>query len=219
MLGHVSSVRAMVAVTVVVALASGCSPAERRTDAAAGVRSASSRVPDATLTDWVSYGDALAVVEVRSEVRHPIGDEVIESGEGLIGRTVTAQAVEVSWTRVGAPPLPEPLSLETSGWHYKRGEVSTFAIHGEPRLEVGSTYAVLLTLFPEGWGALATIPMTEERVLVPDRSNAKPWARQVTGMSVASLSRSLRSVEPDPEAAKRFDLDPESRWLAVQATE
>lgn len=125
------------------------------------------RVPSDSATDWVTYGDHVAVVQVSHEKRLPIpaGGEgrhaetngkaapVADRGDGeeYVGRSVTLTVRKVLWTRDAAPELPARVSFQADGWVVEDGKLTAAALPDTPRLEKGHTYVLALARFSDGW--------------------------------------------------------------------
>lgn len=71
----------------ILVLVSACSAAD--TDPGVVTAEGAEALPTRTATDWVTYGDQLVVLDVKSEKRLEATKEEAERGEGFIGREVT----------------------------------------------------------------------------------------------------------------------------------
>ncbi|GGQ80996.1 hypothetical protein Saso_45240 [Streptomyces asoensis] len=121
-------------------------------------------VPSFTATDWVSYGDQVAVVRVTAEheLREPDEDADTDTagagaGEDYLARTVDLQVKERVWARSGAPALPSALSFTADGWQVKDGARKELGSPDSSRLEVGHEYVITLARFSGGvWAPLGS---------------------------------------------------------------
>jgi hypothetical protein len=106
--------RRLPATLALVAVAAGCGSDPGLPDFAESVECT---VPCETVTDWVSYADHVAHIDVASERELPF--ERLEGepdGNGYVPREVTAEVDGVVWTRDGAPSLPAELTWGADGW-------------------------------------------------------------------------------------------------------
>ncbi|MEU5280587.1 hypothetical protein AB0G87_29730 [Streptomyces asoensis] len=198
-------------------------------------------VPSFTATDWVSYGDQVAVVRVTAEheLREP--DEGADTdgagtGEDYLARTVDLQVKERVWARSGAPALPSSVSFTADGWQVKDGARKELGSPDSSRLEVGHEYVVTLARFSGGvWSPLGSggvLPYDHGRVgegefegrTVTSEAYRSAWeARAVPGEEPPVASRTagkpssavrevLRGARPDATAARYPGLDPVTRY-------
>ncbi|MEU5767416.1 hypothetical protein ABZ782_15975 [Streptomyces asoensis] len=198
-------------------------------------------VPSFTATDWVSYGDQVAVVRVTAEheLREP--DEGADTdgagtGEDYLARTVDLQVKERVWARSGAPALPSSVSFTADGWQVKDGARKELGSPDSSRLEVGHEYVVTLARFSGGvWSPLGSggvLPYDHGRVgegefqgrTVTSEAYRSAWeARAVPGEEPPVASRTagkpssavrevLRGARPDATAARYPGLDPVARY-------
>jgi hypothetical protein len=186
------------------------------------VGQASDRLPSETLSDWVSFGDHVVIAKVESERELDTPPEVVQRGEGLIGRRISAQVTTTLWSRSQAPALPSTVDLLVWGWVLQDGKRLPFTSDGAPRLGVGSTYVIPLTQVKGGeWIVLApsaVLPVTAQTIRAPGGAEVgtiAPLARAYAGRAAADLGRDLAAATPDPVAARHFDEDPDARWAAV----
>jgi hypothetical protein len=112
---------------------------------------ASSRYPDQTASDWVTYADHVVVAT-------PIDERVIESSQedldgppSMISRELSLRVDSMIWTRPGVKhDLPDIFEWPALGWMANedgsRGE--KLATRGSPRVEVGHTYVFALRWEP-----------------------------------------------------------------------
>jgi hypothetical protein len=112
----------------------------------------SDRYPSTTASDWVTYADFAAVVEVASEANGVPDKEDLERGEGDVGRTVNLRVLQVIWRSPGARPAPAEFEYAALGWHFSDGDskdLRPMVANDRPRLEVGGTYLMAFTWQPE----------------------------------------------------------------------
>lgn len=132
----------------IVATAAGCS-------SSAGDREAVSAAPIASgqesffrfesLTDRVSYADAVAIVNIASEDVLPL--EEPEQTERLVGRSVAVEFEDVLW---GNGPPGGEATIIGQGWfeNVDEGTRRPFVPTEGPRYEVGRRYVVAFVEWP-----------------------------------------------------------------------
>ena len=183
-------------------------------------------LPSDSLTDWVSYSDAVAVVRIAVDSgESALTPEEESTGEGLTTRNVVAAVERVVWTRDPASRkhVPTRFPIVAPGWIYKNSSKVPYVMDDGNRLELGEIYLMPIALYDDaGWGpvgfGLAMTP-DQNRVAQPgqnSRSTAKGAASTaLAGLDVAAIAAKLGSVTPDPVAAAHEDLDPIGRFRAV----
>ena len=80
--------------------------------------------------DVAKHVDAIALGTPVDEAELP-DSEVIERGEGLLGRRITVRIDDVLWQRTGAPSLPPSLQTSGGSWSYDRGTRTPVFFFGE----------------------------------------------------------------------------------------
>lgn len=209
--------RRLPAALALVAMAAGCGSDPGLPDFAGSVECS---VPCETVTDWVSYADHVAYVDVVSERELPFEQlEGEPDGTGYLPRDVTAEVGDVLWTRDGAPSLPAELTWGAEGWAVEDGERVPVVLG--LRVEVGERYLAVLARF-SGGGAPAWYPVAPDALFtvgdddVPEGTGPDTPARSaLAGESPAEIAALLAATEPDPVAAEYFHLDPVARHEAV----
>ncbi|MCX4764432.1 hypothetical protein OG562_26425 [Streptomyces sp. NBC_01275] len=135
-------------------------------------------VPSFTATDWVSYGDQVAVVRVAAEHERPdpeSGDDTESqsgeesgSGEEYLPRTVDLRVTQHVWERSDAPALPDSLTVTVDGWEVKDGVRVRVGTPDASRLEVGHDYVISFARYSDGvWSPLGSggvLPYDDGRV-------------------------------------------------------
>lgn len=182
----------------------------------------SDRFPSETLTEWVSFADQISVVSVLSERDISPPADVLQRGEGYIGRIIAVDVEKTLWRRSEAPAVDATFSTITEGWVLEGGTRHPFALAGGPRLEVGGRYLMPLVRAPRDgveWSALsagATIPL-DGGTLATTKVFGKPStiAEALKGQSLDDLALRLASTSPDPVAKAYWDLAPDARVRAV----
>jgi len=185
------------------------------------VISGSDRFYSFGLQDWVSFADAVVVVEVTAEERIPPTSEEERRGESYLTRVVTLAVQETPWSRPDGQRPPEVVEIVTSGWVLRAGfEVPTRSA-GAPRLEVGKTFLLpILQIDGEGWMPLSPRSMMsvdESGALVPgDEENYTDAVDALRGRTVAGAAELLASTPPHPElSAVDATAGPVERMTAV----
>lgn len=221
----------LAAVAAVALLAAGCGdsrPSQAGSTSAADASahaSAHEAIPFESLTDWVSYGTAVAAIRVVSEDDTPPeygddGDDVV-----VVGRIVTIEVETVIW---GEGPATGRASFITDTYVEKKGKAGRARLapeHGS-RLEVGRRYVAALmrnesihSVVPDdgGWSLLnsgSVIPL-KANVLAPDPATAVEPAMALAGLTVDELRARLTDTAPDPLAVEFAHLEPLERALRV----
>lgn len=111
----------------------------------------SDRLPSTTPQDWVTYADAVVLVDVTDEERLPT-EAYREDGEGPIDREVSLAVAGVVWHRPGAPDVPPLITYSALGWQAQAGqgleEASILVSDDRPRIEVGHRYVMAIEWDP-----------------------------------------------------------------------
>lgn len=95
---------------------------ERSSPDVTEVSGADSVLPNVGLADWISYGNQVAVVLVMSEAELPPPQEVLDRGEGYIGRTVEVRIEEDLWLAPGHVALVGPVQITDWAKYHLRAE-------------------------------------------------------------------------------------------------
>ena len=181
----------------------------------------SDRFPSETLSDVSSYADQLSVVTVVDESEIAPPSEVVERGEGYVGRTVTLRIEQTVWKRKGGPTARGTIRTTVQGWVLQDGVRRPFAVAGGPRLELGGRYlAPLLRVSGNEWITLssgATLPLEGDVATTAGvAGHASPIGEAMQGKSVSDVADLLARTPADPVAAKYAHLEPDERLKAVQ---
>ena len=181
----------------------------------------SDRFPSETLSDWASYADQLSVVTVVDESEIAPPSEVLELGEGYVGRTLTLRIERTVWNRKGGPTARGTFRTTVQGWVLQEGVRRPFAVAGGPRLEVGERYLTpLVRVTGNEWITLstgATLPLEGEVATTAGvAGHPSPIGEAMRGKSVAEVGELLAETPADPIAAKYAQLEPDERLKAVQ---
>lgn len=179
------------------------------------------RWPAETLVDWVGFADQVSVVTIESERQLSLTPDVVEIGEGYVGREVTARIEKTIWSRPQAASVAGKVRLRVAGWAAHDRELRPFA-HGDgPRIEVGERFIAALLKSPEGeWSLLsagAAIPLRGTGAELIDRQKrALPEiASALDGKDVQAIAKILVEVEPESLASKHSGLDADARAALV----
>lgn len=170
------------------------------------VVSGSDRFFSFSLQDWVSFADAVVVVEVISEERVPPTSEEERRGEGYVSRVVTLAVQETAWSRPDGPVMPDAFDLVTFGWVLREGEEVPARSAGAPRLEVGQAFLMpVLHLDGEGWLVLShqsIMGVDDSGALTPgDEEDVTDAVDALRDRSVDGVGELLTSTPPHPELA------------------
>lgn len=190
---------------------------------AGGAASASDRFPAATLADWVTYADQLAVVSVTDEAPIPPGPEFAADGDYVL-RNVTLRVDRVLWQREGAAKAPDTVSVRTWGWFERNGRRTPDSAEDAPRLEVGERYLTPLVHASDGWTPLADssiLTLSGDQITAKVRKvqitakvrkgEPRDLARSLAGKSLQETDKAVASTAPVPESAPYRDADPDDR--------
>lgn len=184
---------------------------------------AATKLPAATLTDWVSYADVVVAVTVTDEAEIPPVDPATEArGEGLLVRSLTVQVDEVVWSHPSAASPGEQFTFTALGWILRDGARTPVVADGAVRLEIDRRYLLPITFWPNSgeWAPIAPSSVTPldagETVGVPDDATAAQDA--LAGQDLATSATTLGAVRPDPIAESRRDLPAVDRYELTEAT-
>lgn len=176
-------------------------------------------LPHSTLEDWVTYSDAVVVVNVNRETEIAPSVDEIKAGEGMIMRTVQVEVSDTVWSRDEAPSAPATFEFVTYGWVFKGDKRTVIGEAGGARIEVGRSYLVPLVRFETGEWA----PISSQEVLVwndgvgvlENPATASAAVKAVADHPKSELADLLGSTKPDPVAAPYGDLSAQDRYQAV----
>ena len=186
-------------------------------------------LPGDTLTDWVTYGDALVRVVVEEQNVLATSEDDVESA--YIPRGLTVRINNVLWTRPGADlAAPRSVDFTLDGWTATHGERVLMRVSNEPVLAAGHEYVMLLTrLVPSkrvrlaGWiptNTAAIVPVKNDLLNVSDQAledsdksetPSDTVRRSVTGKSPADLVADLQGTNVDDSARSCMPLAPDER--------
>ena len=178
------------------------------------------RLPEGSLTDVVTYTDAVVLMSVDRDTEMPPTPGESARGSGLTGRRIRVHVTPV-WRRRGGPTLPSSFAYTTVGWFFDHGRRTPASVGDGPRLEVGRDYLVPLARFrPGDWGPLESqaVPVLQGRVDGGGADPQNPLLALVRGGDLRNLASTLDRIPPDPRAAAFMALDPEARLRAVNQT-
>jgi hypothetical protein len=181
---------------------------------------------DASLTDWVSYADRLAVVTVVEErelprERHP-GDN---DERFYLGRSVVLHVDQTLWTSPGADvqTAPDVITANVWGWQVVKGQKIVGQTCYKPRLEVGGRYVMPLTRY-DAEGA-SRGPLTSSSVLATPgdeiaardvrKNGYGPVAHTLAKLSLPEMAQALEAAPRDPAVEPFMHLPPVPRAEAV----
>lgn len=186
--------------------------------------SATTRWPVDTLRDWADFADQLSIIRIESEEQLPLSQHVVDNGEGVVARNVTARIERTLWQNPGSPHVDGVITFGTWGWVAHDGVLTPATDDSSVRLEVGDRVLAPLLLTPEGsWGPLApstVVPIINRRAAFGDlqRRSSPELANALDGRMPEDVAALLASVPPRPNAAalRRLDADARARELATQ---
>lgn len=186
--------------------------------------SASTRWPIDTLRDWADFADQLSIIRIESEAQLPSSQSVVENGEGVVPRTVTARIEQTLWRNSGSPQVEDVITFGTWGWVAHDGVLTPATDDTGVRLEIGDRVLAPLLLTPEGeWGPLApgaVVPIIKGRTAFADRQRRSfpELAKILDQRTPEDVANLLASVPPRANVAalRRLDPDARARVLAAQ---
>ena len=176
--------------------ASGC--ADRRAVAEIHRGIIDNTFPAATLEDWKSLADHVAVVTVVDEKRVP----------GAFTRHVWLQVERVLWSAPHAPQLPPVAVTRTWGW---TEDGTPLKEDGAARLTMHRSYVIPLVRYdedrgaPVGWGPLADLaimPLRDGRI--DTRGILEGQARDRLQGATVDEARAIVVAAPAHPLARRF---------------
>jgi hypothetical protein len=178
------------------------------------------RWPAEALADWVGFADQVSVVTITAESQLPWQEEVKATGEGYVGRRVTARIDSTIWSRPQAPSADGSIDMVVDGWAVKNNELFPLVERGAHRIEVGERLVAALVQTPEGpWSLLsqsAAIPLGPNGRAARTQA-APPGTALATldGKTTAQIATALMSARPTPVAARYQHVDVDARAKAV----
>ena len=186
-----------------------------------------SRLPNQTLTDWVSYSDQFAIFTILDEEEQSNYQvRSIQGGIQRFGRSVTASIEETIWTAPGTEAIKGDITMIVSGWGSHYPNTARYPQGGPGRLEVGGRYMAPLVIYKydagNAWGIieLSTLILDDEAVVGPLEEPGityMPVVGSRIGDTVDEVATALACTEREARSVKYSDLLPEARWQAVQA--
>jgi hypothetical protein len=182
--------------------------------------SSSLRWPVETLRDWADFADQLSVLRIESELEMPRTPEELASGEGPVGRKVTARVEETLWRNPGSPAAPEAITFIAWGWLAKGNRLIPTTDEDSHRLEVGDRVLAPLMFVDGSWGPLApstTVKLVGGRTVFADRRSSTVLAARLDGVTPRTVADALAAVAPRPDAAALRRLHPDERARRLTA--
>ncbi|MGI9032057.1 MAG: hypothetical protein ACR2HP_19065 [Ilumatobacteraceae bacterium] len=186
--------------------------------AAVAIEGGSARLPFETLTDWVSYGDAVILGTVTAETEIPPTAEAETRGEGLIGRALTVTVDEIIWQHPTSEGAPAEFSFTGYPWELRSGErIQTVSVEAG-WLEVGRQYLLAVTKYePDGWGPInpSTALPVADGVIQDVEGTESSFELELAGADTVTARSRIEEADPDPTAEQYRELDPDAQWQAV----
>lgn len=187
-------------------------------------------LPNNTLTDWVTFGDHVAIVKLTQSTALPASEEEKRNSEGYIPRKISFEVEKVVWSRKGAQPAPKNLDLSVDGWAFNKSRQIPVRDEGQATIEgIGSEYLAVLTKLERsesvsmpGWitlGSTTIVPLTAEHdsASAPDTLNEGEGLalKAVAGLTPDEVVSLLDGTPADPYALPYMDLPPDERSQAA----
>ena len=179
---------------------------------------------DSGLVDWVSYADAVVATSIIAETQNEIPPDVAARGERYVARTISGRIDEILWqpehstAELFEKGTIDMLVLDLA---LQEGRLTPVSNWNSPRLEVGGRYVMPLVKFDRSWAPMTAespLPVEGSAVAAADAAAwdaMSPAADELAGKSFERMEATIEATEPDPVAARYFDLPPEERVKAV----
>ncbi|MCP9212466.1 hypothetical protein [Streptomyces cucumeris] len=183
-------------------------------------------------TDWVSYGDHVAVIHVDDEKTEPVPDAAKKRGEGHVGRTGRVVIDDVLYNRPEARRLPSSFTMKLPGLWWEEGVgTQEFTFRGTSRIEPGHAYIAVLVWDEDVQGFEAavlggvlpydkgTVGLGEidgkTRESLPPANEVEGMAQKFNGSGLSEIEEALKQAKPYPAAAANPTLPAEQRYEKV----
>lgn len=214
--------RIAVLVALLIGITSGCSNEPKSPDFP-GSDTAMPSLPNETVSDLVSYADAIVVATVVDE-RDGATDVDPGDGSRYISRVLTFRVDNRAWSAKGAPQPGPEFELTTFGWNQRKDGSRKPSLRRDVIwYEKGQQYVIPLSRYEDG-----TIAIPSVDSIVPTSKSAvfgsgEPWTASSPGLAAlagktpSELSATLAAAQVDPIASKYLDLNPSSRYRKVLA--
>jgi hypothetical protein len=167
-------------------------------------------VPFETLTDWVSYGDAVVVVTVTAEVAADPSDEL-----GAMGWP-NGQSIAVEqrlWQHPSAPVPPNTVDLDRGLLVVEPGDRSSLTLR---LASVGRQYLLPLGRYDDGgWTPVAPMLEVVDGRVDPNVAGTYRFADRLSGLATTDVATVLSTVAPDRVADAARPADPAARFAAT----
>jgi hypothetical protein len=172
------------------------------------------RVPFESLSDWVSYGDAVVVATVTDERRADPTDELGSTGWPNGQSIVIGERL---WQHPSAPVPPETIDVTGGLLVVEPGDRVSLTLR---LASVGVHYLIALGRYDDhGWRPVSpTLAVVAGRV-DPSIRGTYPFADALAGLDVAEIESTFSSVTPNRVAEASRPLDPAARFEATNQTD
>jgi hypothetical protein len=167
-------------------------------------------VPFESLSDWVSYGDAVVVVTVSDETPADPTDESGAMGWPKGQSTVIDDRV---WQHPMAPVPPGTIEFDGGLLFVEPGGRPSLALR---LASVGSQYLLALGHYDDGrWSPVAPMLEVVDDQVAPNVAGTYPFADALAGLKVAQVAAILSDIAPDRVAEAARPADPTARFAAT----
>lgn len=201
---------------------SGCAD-EPRAPRFPGSDTAMPSLPNNTVSDLVSYADAIVVATVVNE-REGAGDIDPGDGSSYTSRVLTFRVDHRVWSAEGAPQPSANFDLTTFGWNQRKGGDKERSLRSDVIwYEKGQQFVVPLSRYDDGSLAIPSVDSIVPTSTTAVFGSGEPWTASTPGLAAlaaktpSELSTVLASAAPDPIAMKYHDLNPSARYRKVLA--
>ena len=167
-------------------------------------------VPFESLTDWVSYGDAVVVATVSDEVPADPTDEL-----GAIGWPEGQSVVidERLWQHPSAPVPSDTIKFTGGLLVVEPGARPSLTLR---LASVGAQYLVALGRYGDrGWMPVAPMLEVLDDRVDPNVAGTYPFADALAGLEIAEIESILSDTAPNPVAEANRPADPAARFAAT----
>ena len=172
-----------------------------------------------SLQDWKDLGDAIVAAQVTAE--RPDGGSASEpaGANGVYGRLIDVQVLQTYWQRGPRFTPPQRFTTKALGYVLHGNQEQPIVARGEPRLEKGHVYLLVIARFGSTWAGLgngAEVPFDNGTIGVGewdgrDKNVEQPAIDSLLGDNAAQLQAAINRTQPDPRAALYDNLTPDQR--------
>lgn len=176
---------------------------------------AQAKFPGETMSDWVSFSDQIAIVEVVSEQQMATQPDTVSKSRS-VGRWVTLRLIDSLWVRGGGRPsisTGSEFQTKVFGWVIFNGKLAKARMAHSARMEVGGQYLVPLVHLDGEWAPLnpsSVTPVERSAIAKLDGKSARATsaARELRGLERWEKLEVLGTAGVRPELAGKRSMSP-----------